>query len=84
MFVCILNSSTFALINFFLLLQCVQVQLNFLLSLKVLDSLQTKKQDKTFLFTRQALTRKNFAKVTEYLTKKKKDEKVKLQLKLLY
>jgi hypothetical protein len=48
----------------------------FSMSQKVTDSLQTKKQEKTFLFTLQESTQKNYAKVTE--AKKKKEEKEKL------
>jgi hypothetical protein len=42
---------------------------------KVTDSLQTKKQEKTFLFMLQESTRKNYAKVTELAMKKKKEER---------
>ncbi|MEY4012648.1 MAG: hypothetical protein RIT22_1772 [Bacteroidota bacterium] len=49
-----------------LLLQCVQVQLNFLMNLKVMDSLRTKKQEKTSSFMHQESQRKNYAKVTEW------------------
>jgi cold shock CspA family protein len=38
---------------------------------KVTDSLQTKKQEKTFLFMLQESTRKNYAKETELAMKKK-------------
>jgi outer membrane usher protein FimD/PapC len=41
---------TFAHYKLLLQLQCVQEQLNFSMNQKVTDSLQTKKQEKTFLF----------------------------------
>jgi hypothetical protein len=50
----------------------------FSMNQKVTDSLQTKKQEKTFLFMLQESTRKNYAKVTELAMKKKKEEKEKL------
>jgi hypothetical protein len=49
---------TFAHYKLLLQLQCVQEQLNFSMNQKVTDSLQTKKQEKTFLFMLQESTRK--------------------------
>jgi hypothetical protein len=48
----------------------------FSMNQKVTDSLQTKKQEKTFCCLLQESTRKNYAKETELAMKKKKKRKV--------